>query len=139
MGKKTTAAQAISAVRSALDVIGGTTVSFIWGFPDESHEDFFVTAGLMSYLKAIGADVRHSRLAPLPGTSIYQVNKDHLICPERKNLKDGLLQPVRGDMPDELYGLLQQFPEIFGGFYLAPSPVMEITNDIISNLKLLLQ
>jgi anaerobic magnesium-protoporphyrin IX monomethyl ester cyclase len=63
---------ALRTVTQALGIFESVETFFIWGFPFEEMEDFFVTALQMARFRQMGVTVLPSLLSMLPQTDIYR-------------------------------------------------------------------
>jgi anaerobic magnesium-protoporphyrin IX monomethyl ester cyclase len=132
IGKRQTVGQGLKAAKDARAAVGDVCASFIWGFPWESQEDLILTLGVMAYLRALGVEVRHSRLAPIPGTRIFAQYHDRLRAPSREDLRLSLLASVADTFSDVIIEFIQSHPELCGGHYVCESPTLEVASELVS-------
>ncbi len=99
--------RALAGARLALNSLP-VRAYFIWGFPDESWDDFLDTFSTAAALRSLGAEVGHSLLAPFPSTAIGRRWQGRL------RLHEGLRVPClmrAGDSPEEL-ALIRAHPGV---------------------------
>jgi radical SAM superfamily enzyme YgiQ (UPF0313 family) len=86
-------------------------VSFIWGFPFETMEDFHETIDCTAFVSQLGGIPWLFSLAPLPLSSLYREYRDTLVFSEE------WCANMAGSAGEKQLELLKKFPRIFCGFY----------------------
>lgn len=104
-------------IRSAVEKGVKTKVSFIYGFPEETEEDFEKTLKLMFDFLRLGAKVIVWRCGILNGTALYENSKDKLYF-DRKNVCNYSFFGVKENLD-----MISQHKEIFPQFYDYPNPL----------------
>lgn len=98
------------------------TSSFIWGFPDETNDQFLQTLRLIDMLLDIdNVYVNLYQLTPLSGTKILNDMKDRLIFNE-KNISGFIYPPYLAPLTNEEKEIIGKYPDIFSAFYHEQSP-----------------
>lgn len=105
----------------------GVTASFIWGFPNETIDQFEKTLKMIKYLLKESKDIyiNFYQLSPLTGTKVAKKLLPNLIfdCEQIS----GLIYPdYLPAMNNDNIGLIKKHPEIFSAFYRENKPVMII-------------
>ncbi len=95
-----------------------TTGYFIWGYPDETLEDFFGTYQAAHHAQYLGARAFVGHLIPLAGAPVTQDFTGELTWHDAYPF----MRVVRPPAHSELLGLVRQHPDIFGAFYSFPTP-----------------
>jgi radical SAM superfamily enzyme YgiQ (UPF0313 family) len=67
-----TSAQAVEVVAAATRIVPRVDAFFIWGFPDETMDDFHQSLGVMAAFRLMGARILPSLLCLLPQTELYR-------------------------------------------------------------------
>jgi hypothetical protein len=104
-------------------------VSFFWGYPFETYEDFLCALDLAAHASqfALTVNVQLHMLIPLPSSPIYQEFKDTLIYPEAEDSRFLLLLPAL--LLDErariVRGVIEKAPHLYPGFFTLPTPEKE--------------
>jgi anaerobic magnesium-protoporphyrin IX monomethyl ester cyclase len=119
--KEFTARQAVEVIletRKRMHVVA----SFIWGFPEESREDFLKTIFLLLDLEQHGVDARLNRLSPFSLTTLFAQHRNELIWLEDRSVHSGhdpfQLSALRPDVAK----LVRSHPGVFPEFWWLPSP-----------------
>ena len=119
IGKKLDLSNTINTTRLAFKQGPSYTVSFITGFPDETVEDLESTINLAMALKydcGKCRDIQLHRLAPLPGSRIYEEYQDKLL------LDYSFWGPWNSNcMSDKQLEMIKKYPRIFSSFYYCPT------------------
>lgn len=91
------------------------TVSFIYGFPDETEEDLKETLDMISYLYSIGIyNVQLHLFIPLPNTEEEEkVSKDLYFDKDRINI--GIEHACLGE--EKVQEIIKEYPLLFSQFY----------------------
>ena len=118
--KGLTLRQAFTAIASAVPHVH-TRCFFLWGFPDETLEDFLGTTQAVFHAELLGAHVEVGQVVPLPGSLLYlQLDGEleyHDAYPFSRIIE------VR--QHEELRELVRAHPKIFPAFYSFPTPNRE--------------
>jgi radical SAM superfamily enzyme YgiQ (UPF0313 family) len=95
------------------------TVSFIWGFPEETWEDFQLTRELYWQLSQIPrVNVQLYLLTPYPGVPIYLQHKQSLLFDSA--IRSHIRHAISLTAAEEL--LIRRYPTLFPSFYHFPTP-----------------
>jgi radical SAM superfamily enzyme YgiQ (UPF0313 family) len=110
------------------EVPGAASVSFIWGYPDETMAEFFDTLHLVQYAWHLGVPPVMGPLNLLPGSPLYRRHGDRL-----RRIPPGLF-PLPGFSPlppldvPALAQAVQQHPSLFTQYYYATPDLEEKVN-----------
>lgn len=117
--------KAYRVTRKSLEYFPSVHVSFIWGYPFETMEDFEETLVWVSRFEEMGASVLLFEFSPLPGSQIYlEHSKD--LCFDERNYSFFVIMGSETIAQDQyrisdsqrpIYDLIKGYPEIFPGFY----------------------
>jgi anaerobic magnesium-protoporphyrin IX monomethyl ester cyclase len=94
-------------------------VSFIWGYPYETYEDFLDTLRLGLHLRGKGNRVMIQRLIPYSGASITRDGWPLSFKP------DLVREWIPSDKANELLGFVEKYPEVFECFLCFDTPEYE--------------
>ena len=98
------------------------TASFIWGFPDETYDQFLQTLELIDMLLDLeNVYVNLYQLAPLSGTKILNEMKGRLIFTE-DHISGFIYPPYLAPLTKEEKEIICKYPDIFSAFYHEQSP-----------------
>lgn len=93
----------------------GITVSFIFGFPQETVEDFLDTVHIIERLYQAGIQgIQLHRYMPLPMTEELQKVKEQLYL---DNTDIDISIYNESICTDKIYNMIQQYPKVFTQFY----------------------
>jgi len=106
-------------------------VSFIWGFPFETMEDFHQTIDCTSFVSQLGGTPWLFSLAPLPLSSLYEKYKDKLLFSREWCVN------MAGSAGENQLRLLKKYPRVFCGFYRYDTPGFEEKFNIIRDRGLM--
>ncbi len=118
INKKLNLTKGIDIVKYTVEKGVNTTVSFIFGFPEESENDLNETLSMMRTLRNIGVD--DIQLHPLlfeSGTALYEKYKNNL------DLSDESRTGSYAFGYKELYPLVKEYPVIFPCFFKYEPPL----------------
>lgn len=106
------------------------SASFIWGFPDETLNDFLCTVDLLTYCASMGAQCQLIALSPLAQSEICAKYRDKLLPPRFRSVCGwGAIGHLAGEngcnVPSEVNALIHKHPDLFPGFYHVPTPDLE--------------
>ena len=110
INKKVTVSEIKDVLQRSLDYFDSITTFFIWGFPDETMEDFHQTLELISYTENIGAGPVVYGWAPLPLSPLYEQYMNDLVFSEEYYTSSHMYQG------NEIVDLLRKYPKVFPGF-----------------------
>lgn len=97
-----------------------TTISFIYGFADETEEDIRATLRFIAKLYENGfEDIQLHKLAPYPGTKEFNKVASELI------LLDGYSDVSELKFFEDFRSMIEKYPAIFSSFYDFPTHVRE--------------
>ncbi len=116
MGKGHTIQRALRAVDSALHHLR-VRCFFLWGFPDESLEDFLATAHAFFHVKILGALPEMGHLVPLAGSSLLRDWRGPLEA-HRAYPFTRLVAPPRDPA---LWQMVLDHPEVFPAHHAFPT------------------
>lgn len=119
--------QAVSVVAEAVKRFPRVDTFFVWGFPFESMDDFYLTLFQMISFRLMGARVLPSLLCYLPQTQIYDEYRGDPkfefcpdLLPEYMLTGHEVCHPSHIEIDDQhrwLFELVVAHPQIFPGFY----------------------
>jgi anaerobic magnesium-protoporphyrin IX monomethyl ester cyclase len=104
---------------------------FIWGFPFEPLDDFYLTVMLSAYLEEMGVKAFLTPLIPLPMAPMYQQYKDSLVFSLDKSFSKFNSSLDNRDWIE----LVNRHPECFPMFFSFNTPGLEEKLDIIGRLN----
>lgn len=136
--------EAVEAVSLATQIFPRVDAFFIWGFPDETLEDFHLSLFQMIAFRLMGARILPSLLSLLPQTQLYQELTEeqrsrlefceellpeymitgHEVCKVGKVSLDGA--------HSHIFDLVREHRDLFPGFYL-----MDVEENIRPKLQIL--
>lgn len=119
--KEFTAQQAVEVIletRKHMHVVA----SFIWGFPEESRDDFLKTLFLILYLEQHGVDARLNRLSPFALTPLFEQHRDDLVWLEDSSVHAGHDPFQISALRPEVADLVRAHPGVFPEFGWLPTP-----------------
>jgi anaerobic magnesium-protoporphyrin IX monomethyl ester cyclase len=143
MKKGFSAADVLALVPAAVDIFPRVDTFYVWGFPDETDDDFNQTLFQMVSFRTMGARILPSLLSLLPQTEIYEmVNKDRLefcrfLLPEFVFTGHEIIKGSEIEIPAkhrQYFDLIASHPDIFPGFYH-----FDLENNVMPKLELLRQ
>jgi anaerobic magnesium-protoporphyrin IX monomethyl ester cyclase len=111
--------------------------SFIWGYPEESFDDFLQTLNLAAEASRFSptVNVQLHLLSPLPSAPITKAFTGPLVAPiagdKRWLLLPALLLDSRAV---EVRKIVLSFPELFTGFYTFPSPDLNAKRELLEKV-----
>lgn len=118
-----TPAKALEIVLMTSQYLPSITTSFIWGFPNESWEDFQATRELYFNMNRIAqVSIQLYLLTPYPGTPLYKRHKKDLFFD--LDIESNIFQQAR-PLKDEEIELIKRFPTLFSCFYRFPTPDLD--------------
>lgn len=98
------------------------TASFVWGFPNESLEDFKQTVSLLLYLTAVGASPQLNLVLPYSYSTLYQQYRDAIHFDPRYASQ---LTFYENSDKTWLHDMIAADRHLFSAFYLLPTPAFE--------------
>lgn len=132
IAKSTTVDQCSRMVKLALAHVPFVTTSFVWGFPDETHEELKDTAFFLLYLAALGASPQLNLALPYPLSPLYATYRDQIrFDPDRSSQ----LQFYEGDKT-WLCEMIVDRPDLFPVFYHFPTPELQRKWDYLEKIGL---
>lgn len=111
--------------------------SFIWGYPEESFEDFLQTLNLAAEASRFSptVNVQLHLLSPLPSAPITKGFAGTLVEPVAADMRWLLLPALLLDSrADEVRKLILSFPALFPGFYTFPSPDLDAKRELLEKV-----
>lgn len=124
-----TSAKALEVVLMTSQYLPSITTSFIWGFPNESWEDFQATRELYLNMNRIAqVSIQLYLLTPYPGIPLYKQYKKDLFFD--LEIESNVFQQAR-PLEDEEIELIKQFPTLFSCFYRFSTPDLDRKLSII--------
>lgn len=112
-------------LRFSARLFGRTEVSFIWGYPFESLDDFRQTLDLAGEASRFAprANVQLHMLSPLPHSPLWRSFRGSLRRPSSDDRQWLLLPPLLLDPGAEpLRRMVLAVPDVFPGFFCFPTP-----------------
>jgi radical SAM superfamily enzyme YgiQ (UPF0313 family) len=107
--------------------------AFVWGFPDETWDDFYQTLLMMAYLTSKGVSVKANVLTPLPFSEVFEKQRDSMVfLPEYSPQ----LHLAEYDLDSDVVALIRRYPRIFPCFFLYDSPTLTKKYDLLRAMKL---
>jgi len=135
--KRFTAKQALEMLELASRYIPRLDVSFIWGFPFETMEDFYLTLEALGEVSRLpNRTLIHGHLlCAFPKSSIYQEYK-HLIRFSRDfyPAQRAFLPTDRLSKYPELIEIVEGFPDICAAFYYFDHPELEQKSEMVNKI-----
>lgn len=117
LAKGLTVRKALLGIAAAARLIH-TRCFFLWGFADETLEDFFGTAIAVAHAELLGAHPEVGQVVPLGGSPLYLSWRDGPLEYHPRYPFARVMIPPRSDA---LSGLVQAHPEVFSSFYSFPT------------------
>ena len=144
MKKGFTAAEVLALVPAAVEIFPRVDTFYVWGFPDETDDDFNQTLFQMVSFRTMGARILPSLLSLLPQTEIYESVKDKanlefcpFLLPEFVFTGHEIIKGSEVEIPvkyRQYFDLITSHPDIFPGFYH-----FDPENNVMPKLELLRQ
>lgn len=114
--KNITGDDVIGRLKYAADKVN-VTASFIWGFPDETNDQFLQTLELIDTLLNIeNVYVNLYQLAPLSGTKILNDMKGRLVF-DQNRISGFIYPPYLASLTNDEKDMIAKHPDIFSAFY----------------------
>lgn len=121
------AAEAVAVISDAVKIFPRVDAFYVWGFPDETLEDFHQTVFQMIMFRMMGARILPSLLCLLPQTELFINHKDSYsldFCPELfpeymitgHEISAAGKFDISGQHADK-YTFITDNPDIFPGFF----------------------
>jgi anaerobic magnesium-protoporphyrin IX monomethyl ester cyclase len=124
IGKKMRGEEVMPVLRLSAQYFKKIEVSFIWGYPFETLDDFRKTLALASEASMLApvVNVQLHMLAPLPLSPLYTEYSNQLLDPEPDDRHWLLLPPLLLDEHASVVrDLVSSNPEIYPGFFTFPT------------------
>jgi anaerobic magnesium-protoporphyrin IX monomethyl ester cyclase len=143
VGRRYSTAQALKAIRLSAKHMDHVVCTFIWGFPFETMDDFFMTISLMGKVAELGADVKLLCLMPMQLSSLYQEFGDELEFDPRlaaSTIYSGytgeLDEQEEGKALDFLLDFIARRPRLFPDFHYFRSDTFERKRSMLASLRM---
>ncbi len=92
---------------------------FVWGFPFETMEDFYRTMDLVDLVTRMGTNPTVGYLAPFPLSRLYREHRGTLRFSEK------IFRDSHAHADPEAAKLIESYPNVFPGFYVWETELME--------------
>jgi radical SAM superfamily enzyme YgiQ (UPF0313 family) len=143
VGRRYSPAQVLKAVRLSAKHMDHVVCTFIWGFPFETMDDFFMTITLMSKVAELGGDVKILCLMPMQLSSLYQEFGTELGFDPRlaaSTIYSGYAGEVdeqeESRALDRLLDFIGRHPRLFPDFYYFKSDTFERKRGMLAALRM---
>lgn len=111
INKKIELSKALETIRYAKSLIKSIFVSFMWGFPWETLDEFNKTIHLLIWVKSIGCDVQIKRITPYPNTLLLNEFKNKLYFSETELMfsYSYFFSKFHQEIQNEMIDLIKQY------------------------------